>query len=78
MKDQTILPSINVELDNSSMKLVEFSLKASIHMPYEIIKLFSPTHRLRRTITDCLAMIELFDNVLLEKDFILSITLKKC
>ncbi|CAF1281904.1 unnamed protein product [Rotaria sp. Silwood1] len=78
MKDQTILPSINVELDNSSMKLVEFSLKASIHMPYEIIELFSPTHRLRRKLTDCLAMIELFDNVLLEKDFILSITLKKC
>ena len=45
-------------------------------MPYEITKLFSPTHRLRRKITDCMAMIELVDNILLEKDFILSITLK--
>ncbi|CAF0923046.1 unnamed protein product [Rotaria sordida] len=76
IKDQTILPSINLEQDNSSMKSVEFSLKASIRMPYEITKLFSPTHRLRRKITDCLAMIELVDNILLEKDFILSITLK--
>ncbi|CAF0838136.1 unnamed protein product [Rotaria sp. Silwood1] len=76
MKDQTILPSINLEQDNSSMKSVEFSLKASIRMPYEIIKLFSPTHRLRRKITDCLAMLEFVDNILLEKDFILSITLK--
>ncbi|CAF4227906.1 unnamed protein product [Rotaria sp. Silwood2] len=76
MKDQTILPSINLEQNNSSMKSVEFSLKASIRMPYEITKLFSPTHRLRRKVTDCLAMIELVDNVLLEKDFILSITLK--
>ncbi|UJR16362.1 hypothetical protein I4U23_003265 [Adineta vaga] len=75
-KDQTILPSINLEQDNSSMKSVEFSLKTSIRMPYEISKLFSPTHRLRRKVTDCLAMIELVDNVLLEKDFILSITLK--
>jgi len=76
MKDQTILPSINLGQENSSMKSVEFSLKTSIRMPYEILKLFSPTHRLRRKITDCLAMIELIDNVLLEKDFILSITLK--
>ncbi|CAF2450560.1 unnamed protein product [Rotaria sp. Silwood2] len=76
MKDQTILPSINLEQDNSSMKSVEFSLKTSIRMPYEITKLFSPTHRLRRKITDCLAMIELVDNILFEKDFILSITLK--
>jgi poly [ADP-ribose] polymerase len=76
MKDQTILPSINLGQENSSMKSVEFSLKTSIRMPYEIVKLFSPTHRLRRKITDCLAMIELIDNVLLEKDFILSITLK--
>ncbi len=38
-------------------------------MPYEILKLFSPTHRLRRKITDCIAMIELIDNIL-------SITLK--
>ncbi|CAF1124393.1 unnamed protein product [Adineta steineri] len=76
MKDQTILPSINLEQDNSSMKSVAFSLKASIRMPYEIMKLFSPTHRLRRKITDCIAMIELVDNILFEKDFILSITLK--
>lgn len=73
-KDQTLLPSINLDSDNS--KSVEFSLKTSIRMPYEIMKLFSPTHRLRRKITDCIAMIELVDNVLLEKDFILSITLK--
>ncbi|CAF3743237.1 unnamed protein product [Rotaria sp. Silwood1] len=76
IKDQTILPSINLEQDNISMKSIEFSLKTSIRMPYEITKLFSPTHRLRRKVTDCLAMIELVDNVLLEKDFILSITLK--
>jgi poly [ADP-ribose] polymerase len=76
MKDQTILPSINLNQENSSMKSVEFSLKTSIRMPYEIIKLFSPTHRLRRKMTDCMAMIELVDNILLEKDFILSITLK--
>jgi len=76
IKDQTILPSINLEQDNSSMKSVEFSLKTSIRMPYEILKLFSPTHRLRRKITDCIAMIELVDNILFEKDFILSITLK--
>jgi hypothetical protein len=75
-KDQTIVPSINLEQDNSSMKSVEFSLKTAIRMPYEISKLFSPTHRLRRKITGCLAMIELVDNILLEKDFILSITLK--
>ena len=76
VKDQTLLPSINLDQDNSSMKAVEFSLKTSIRMPYEILKLFSPTHRLRRKITDCIAMIELVDNVLFEKDFILSITLK--
>ena len=76
MKDQTIVPSINFEQDNLLMKSIEFSLKASIRMPYEIMKLFSPTHRLRRKMTDCLAMIELVDNILLEKDFILSITLK--
>lgn len=75
-KDQTLLPSINLGQENSSMKSVEFSLKTSIRMPYEILKLFSPTHRLRRKITDCIAMIELVDNILLEKDFILSITLK--
>jgi hypothetical protein len=44
-------------------------------MPYKIVKLFSPTHRLRRKLTDCIAMIELIDNVLLDQDFILSITL---
>ncbi|CAF4460452.1 unnamed protein product [Rotaria socialis] len=76
MQNQTVLPSVNLEQDNSSMKSVEFSLKASVRMPYEIEKLFSPTHRLRRKITDCLAMIEFIDNVLLEKDFILSVTLK--
>jgi poly [ADP-ribose] polymerase len=76
IKDQTILPSINLEQNNSSMKAVEFSLKTAIRMPYEITKLFSPTHRLRRKITDCIAMIELVDNILLEKDFILSISLK--
>ena len=73
-KDQTLLPSINLDSDN--FKSVEFSLKTSVRMPYEILKLFSPTHRLRRKITDCIAMIELVDNILLEKDFILSITLK--
>jgi poly [ADP-ribose] polymerase len=75
-KDQTILPSIDLSQENSAMKAVEFSLKTSIRMPYEIAKLFSPTHRLRRKVTDCIAMIELVDNVLLEKDFILSITLR--
>ncbi|CAF5114324.1 unnamed protein product, partial [Rotaria sp. Silwood1] len=45
-------------------------------MPYEIIKLFSPTHRLRRKLADCIAMVELVDNVLLDRDFVLSITLK--
>jgi len=54
---------------------VEFSLKASIRMAYQIDKLFSPTHHLRRKLTDCIAMIELVDNVLLDQDFILSITL---
>ena len=75
-KDQTILPSIDLSQDKNSLKAVEFSLKSSIRMPYEIAKLFSPTHRLRRKLTDCVAMIELVDNVLIEKDFILSITLK--
>lgn len=75
-KDQAILPSVNLGEDSSAMKAVEFSLRTSVRMPYEISKVFSPTHRLRRKVTDCLAMIELVDNVLLEKDFILSITLK--
>ena len=75
-KDQSLLPSINLDQENASMKSVEFSLKTSIRMPYEILKLFSPTHRLRRKVTDCIAMIELVDNVPLEKDFILAITLK--
>ncbi|CAF3946991.1 unnamed protein product, partial [Rotaria sordida] len=69
-KDQTILRSIGI-VDEK----VEFSFKASIRMPYEIVKLFSPTHRLRRKLTDCIAMIELVDNVLLDQDFILSIAL---
>ncbi|CAF4085880.1 unnamed protein product [Rotaria sp. Silwood2] len=69
-KDQSILRSIGI-VDEK----VEFSFKASIRMPYKIVKLFSPTHRLRRKLTDCIAMIELVDNVLLDQDFILSITL---
>ena len=69
-KDQSILRSFGI-VDEK----VEFSLKASIRMPYDIVKLFSPTHRLRRKLTDCIAMIELVDNVLLDQDFILSITL---
>ncbi|CAF1293730.1 unnamed protein product [Rotaria sordida] len=40
------------------------------------MKLFSPTHRLRRKLTDCIAMVELVDNVLIDRDFVLSITLK--
>jgi poly [ADP-ribose] polymerase len=40
------------------------------------MKLFSATHCLRRKLTDCIAMIELVDNVLLDRDFILSVTLK--
>ncbi|CAF4643940.1 unnamed protein product [Rotaria sp. Silwood1] len=70
-KDQSIVRSIGI-VDEK----VEFSFKASIRMPYEIIKLFSPTHRLRRKLTDCIAMVELVDNVLLDRDFVLSITLK--
>ncbi|CAF1295428.1 unnamed protein product [Rotaria sordida] len=70
-RDQSTVQSIGI-VDEK----VEFSFKASIRMPYEIIKLFSPTHRLRRKLTDCIAMIELIDNVLLDRDFILSITLK--
>ncbi|CAF1311477.1 unnamed protein product [Rotaria sordida] len=70
-KDQSTIRSIDI-VDEK----VEFSLKASIQMPYEIIKLFSPTHRLRRKLTDCVAMIELVDNILLDRDFVLSITLK--
>ncbi|CAF1141127.1 unnamed protein product [Rotaria sordida] len=69
-KDQTILRSIGI-VDEK----VEFSFKASIRMPYQIVKLFSPTHRLRRKLTDCIAMIELVDNILLDQDFILSIAL---
>lgn len=69
-RDQSILRSIGI-FDEK----VEFSFKASIQMPYKIVKLFSPTHRLRRKLTDCIAMIELVDNVLLDQDFILSITL---
>ncbi|CAF3765986.1 unnamed protein product [Rotaria sp. Silwood1] len=68
-KDQSILRSIGIVEEK-----VEFSFKASIRMPYKIVKLFSPTHRLRRKLTDCIAMIELVDNVLLDQDFILSIT----
>ncbi|CAF3715213.1 unnamed protein product, partial [Rotaria sp. Silwood1] len=70
-KDQSIVRSIGIADEK-----VEFSFKASIRMPYEIIKLFSPTHHLRRKLTDCIAMIELIDNVLLDRDFVLSITLK--
>ncbi|CAF3746308.1 unnamed protein product [Rotaria sp. Silwood1] len=70
-KDQSIVRTIDI-VDEK----VEFSFKASIRMPYEIIKLFSPTHRLRRKLTDCIAMIELVDNVLIDQDFVLSITLK--
>ena len=75
-KDQTLLPSIGLLGENEAMKSVQFSLKASIRMPYEIIKLFSPTHRIRRKLTDCVAMVEMLDNVLLEKDFLLSLSLK--
>ncbi|CAF4124671.1 unnamed protein product, partial [Rotaria sordida] len=70
-KDQSIVQSIDI-IDEK----VEFSLKASIRMPYKIMKLFSPTHRLRRKLTDCIAMVELVDNVLIDRDFILAITLK--
>ncbi|CAF3751920.1 unnamed protein product [Rotaria sp. Silwood1] len=70
-KDQSIVRSIGIADEK-----VEFSFKVSIRMPYEILKLFSPTHRLRRKITDCIAVIELIDNVLLDRDFVLSITLK--
>ena len=70
-KDQSIVPSIGI-VDEK----VEFSFKVSIRMPYEITKLFSPTHRLRRKLTDCIAMVELVDNILLDRDFVLSITLK--
>lgn len=69
-RDQSIIRSIGI-VDEK----VEFSLKASIRMPYKIVKLFSPTHRLRRKLTDCIAMVELVDNVLLDSDFILSISL---
>jgi poly [ADP-ribose] polymerase len=69
-RDQSIVRSIGI-VDAQ----VEFSLKVSIRMPYKITKLFSPTHRLRRKLTDCIAMIELIDNILLDRDFILSITL---
>jgi len=69
-KDQSILRSFGI-VDEK----VEFSLKASIRMPYKIVKLFSPTHGLRRKLTDCIAMVELVDNVLFDQDFILSITL---
>ncbi|CAF1609985.1 unnamed protein product [Rotaria magnacalcarata] len=69
-KNQSILRSIGIADEK-----VEFSFKASIRMPYKITKLFSPTHRLRRKVTDCIAMIELVDNVLIDQDFILSITL---
>ncbi|CAF4311308.1 unnamed protein product, partial [Rotaria sordida] len=70
-KDQSTVQSIDI-IDEK----VEFSFKASIRMPYEILKLFSPTHRLRRKVTDCIGMVELIDNVLLDRDFVLSITLK--
>ncbi|CAF3569025.1 unnamed protein product [Rotaria socialis] len=70
-KDQSTVRSIDI-VDEK----VEFSFKTSILMPYEITKLFSPTHRLRRKLTDCMAMVELVDNVLLDRDFVLSVTLK--
>ncbi|CAF1534088.1 unnamed protein product [Rotaria sp. Silwood1] len=70
-KDQSMVRSINI-IDEK----VKFSFKASIQMPYEILKLFSPTHRLRRKLTNCIAMVELVDNIVLDRDFILSITLK--
>ncbi|CAF1574739.1 unnamed protein product, partial [Adineta ricciae] len=69
-KDQSILQSISI-IDEK----IQFSLKVSIRMPYKILKLFSPTHRLRRKLTDCIAMIELVDKILFDQDFILSITL---
>ncbi|CAF1056543.1 unnamed protein product, partial [Adineta ricciae] len=69
-RDQSILRSIGM-IDEK----VEFTFRASIRMPYNITKLFSPTHRLRRKITNCIAMVELVDNILLDRDFILSITL---
>lgn len=69
-KDQSIVRSIDI-IDEK----VQFSFKASIRMPYKIMKLFSPTHRLRRKLTDSIAMIELVDNILLDRDLILSITL---
>ncbi|CAF1244398.1 unnamed protein product, partial [Didymodactylos carnosus] len=71
--NQTLLPSIGITATTDSNK-IQFGLKASIKMPYEIKKLFSPTHRLKRKITDCQAMIELIDNIF-DKDFILTITL---
>ena len=43
-KEQTLLPSIDLLGENESMKSVLFSLKASIRMPYEILKVFSPAH----------------------------------
>ncbi|CAF1222119.1 unnamed protein product, partial [Didymodactylos carnosus] len=71
--NQTLLPSIGItDVDINQM---QFSLKASIQMPYDIQKLFSPTHRVSRKLTDCQAMIELIDNIF-DKDFILTITLK--
>ena len=69
-KDQSIVQSVGIVNEK-----VAFSLKASIRMPYQITKLFSPTHCLRRKLTDCIAMIELIDNVLIDRDFLLSITL---
>ncbi|UJR11204.1 hypothetical protein I4U23_015385 [Adineta vaga] len=69
-RDQSILRSFGIINEK-----VEFTFKTSIRMPYNITKLFSPTHRLRRKLTNCIAMIELVDNVLLDRDFILSITL---
>lgn len=68
-KDQSTVPSIGI-VDEK----VEFSFKASIRMPYQITKLFSPTHRLRQKLTECMAMIELLDNVVIDRDFLLSIT----
>ncbi|CAF3878098.1 unnamed protein product [Rotaria magnacalcarata] len=39
MKDQTVLPSVNLEQDNSSLKSVEFSLKTSVRMPLKSVNL---------------------------------------
>ncbi|CAF0863462.1 unnamed protein product [Didymodactylos carnosus] len=73
--NQTLLPSIGITTDSVAINQIQFSLKLSIQMPYDIEKIFSPTHRIRRKVTDCQAMIELIDNIF-DKDFILTIKLK--